>query len=390
MAYIVLSLVSLLVGVAYFIVITIYQRREDKRIRTGQAIIVSLLALYAVIQMIFCSINILTIQGVNSQIILALMVGLVPISKGSRSGVIILLSLAYVFVFMYVTRSVVGSDGLSSWTSFLTSDIRANLIIINGLAIFISSVVYNLYARDFLKSVELEGQNERLEEIVAERTKELEEQRQLAEAASKAKSRFLSGMNHELRTPLNAITGLSEMVKNAPSKEKADHAIEQIEAQSKDLVNILNDMSGVMSYSENTPASEETKGVPNLEGSHILVVDDVDINRTVLAGIVEITKAVVDEASDGIEAVEKFKDSPEGYYSFIFMDIMMPRMDGNEAVKKIRGMNRTDAGAIPIVAVTANSLPEDVKASKAAGVNRHIPKPIDFEIIMGALNEYLS
>jgi CheY-like chemotaxis protein len=292
---------------------------------------------------------------------------------------------------MYATRGITDDEGLSSWDHFAQTDMRANLIIMVGLAAFVSGIVYNLYVKNFLKSAALETMNDRLEEQVRERTKELEEQTIAAQTASRVKSRFLSGMNHELRTPLNAIAGMAGIAKQSVGKDDARivEAIVEIEQQTAHIASILNDISEIVAE-EKRLSPKESQSVPNLLGKHILVVDDVDINRTVLAGLVECTEATVEEAKDGVEAVEMFKNSPDGYYDLIFMDIMMPKMDGNEATRIMRGMDRADSGSIPIVAISANALGADVKAALDAGMNEHTAKPVDFDIIMNTLREFFS
>jgi CheY-like chemotaxis protein len=195
-------------------------------------------------------------------------------------------------------------------------------------------------------------------------------------------------MNHELRTPLNAIVGMANIARNTPDKAKADEATLEIEQQTARLIAILNDMSEIIADEKNLMPAESS-GVPDLSGRHILIVDDVDVNRTVLAGLIECTKAEVDDAKDGNEAVALFEDAPEGYYDFIFMDIMMPKMDGNEATRRIRGMGRSDSETVPIVAISANALKVDVDDALAAGMNKHIAKPVDFETIMHVLREFL-
>ncbi len=112
----------------------------------------------------------------------------------------------------------------------------------------------------------------------------------------------------------------------------------------------------------------------------ILLVDDIDINRQILAEILQSSfEFVIDEASDGVEALEKFKNSAPGDYEMIFMDIQMPRMDGYHCTNEIRKLNRADAATVPIVAMTANAFKEDQEAAFAAGMNDHLAKPIDFE-----------
>ena len=86
-------------------------------------------------------------------------------------------------------------------------------------------------------------------------------------------------------------------------------------------------------------------------------------------------------AEDGIQAVERFSDSPEGYYDLILMDIQMPRMNGYEATRRIRAMQRADSKEIPIFAMTADAFSEDVEKSRTAGMNAHISKPLDVGLI---------
>ena len=99
-------------------------------------------------------------------------------------------------------------------------------------------------------------------------------------------------------------------------------------------------------------------------------------------------KAVVEVARDGLQAVEAFKNSREGELEAILMDIMMPNMDGIEATKTIRSLDRADAKSIPIIAMTANAFREDKEKCLAAGMNAHLAKPIKIENIKRILYEY--
>ena len=84
------------------------------------------------------------------------------------------------------------------------------------------------------------------------------------------------------------------------------------------------------------------------------------------------------KAWNGKEAVEHFKNSPVGYYDCILMDMYMPVMDGCDAARQIRQLDREDSNAVPILAVTANAFAEDIDKTTAAGMNGHISKPLDF------------
>ena len=95
--------------------------------------------------------------------------------------------------------------------------------------------------------------------------------------------------------------------------------------------------------------------------------------------LISSTGAVIETAVDGVQAVEKFEASHIGYYDLVLMDIQMPCMDGYEATRRIRVLNRPDAATIPIFAMTADAFSEDMDKSKEAGMNAHITKPIDVE-----------
>jgi CheY-like chemotaxis protein len=102
------------------------------------------------------------------------------------------------------------------------------------------------------------------------------------------------------------------------------------------------------------------------------------------------TKLVIEEAVDGKEALEKFSASKENYYDLVFMDVQMPNMDGHEATRRIRALERKDAKTTPIIAMTANAYREDIDRAIAAGMNGHLAKPIDIAEVMKSLNKWLA
>lgn len=116
---------------------------------------------------------------------------------------------------------------------------------------------------------------------------------------------------------------------------------------------------------------------PDIQGKHGLLVEDNEINREIARAQFEAMGLVIDTASDGFEAIKKFEESVSGFYDIIFMDIMMPHMDGLAATKKIREMNRPDAKEVPIIALTANAFSEDVNESIRSGMNYHLSKPFE-------------
>ncbi len=115
----------------------------------------------------------------------------------------------------------------------------------------------------------------------------------------------------------------------------------------------------------------------DLKNVKILLVEDNDINREIAVDMLKGMNMEIVEAVDGEDAVYKFRASALGEYKCIFMDIMMPLMNGYEATRAIRSMDRDDAKKVPIIAMTANAFMEDVKMSKECGMNEHISKPID-------------
>lgn len=117
----------------------------------------------------------------------------------------------------------------------------------------------------------------------------------------------------------------------------------------------------------------------SLEGLCLLLVEDNDLNREIASFVLEDAGALVKEARNGAEAVSRFLESEEGEYDAVLMDIMMPVMDGLTAAKMIRASGRSDAGTIPIIAMSANAFTDDIEKSHAAGMNAHLVKPLDME-----------
>ncbi len=116
-------------------------------------------------------------------------------------------------------------------------------------------------------------------------------------------------------------------------------------------------------------------------GRRVLLVEDNALNLEIMEELLQLTGVEIETAADGSEAVEKLQSAPEGYYDLIFMDIQMPVMDGYEATRRIRAMERADVQRLPIYAVSANALAEDVKNSMDAGMDGHIPKPVEMAAI---------
>lgn len=139
------------------------------------------------------------------------------------------------------------------------------------------------------------------------------------------------------------------------------------------------------------PAAQETDPTAiRFHGEKLLVVEDLELNQEILAEILKMKNLSVDLASDGREAVEKFCASAPGEYAMILMDIHMPNMDGYEATKAIRQMDREDASSIPIYAMTADAFSSDVTKALASGMNGHLSKPVDVPRLTSVLMQELS
>ena len=126
----------------------------------------------------------------------------------------------------------------------------------------------------------------------------------------------------------------------------------------------------------------------DIKGMHILLVEDNDLNREIAQVILEEAGAEIITAVDGRQAVNTFHNSQIGYFDAILMDIMMPVLDGLEATKEIRHLDRKDAGTVPIIAMTANAFAEDAKKSADAGMDEHLTKPLDSEKLLETLARY--
>ncbi|MDR1089019.1 MAG: response regulator [Coriobacteriales bacterium] len=140
-----------------------------------------------------------------------------------------------------------------------------------------------------------------------------------------------------------------------------------------------------MASSTDVPSDSDNH---DFSGYHLLLAEDVDINREILHALLEPTDIAIDDAENGVAVVERFKEHPERY-DVIFMDVQMPVMDGLEATRTIRALGLPQAERIPIIAMTANVFREDIEKCLAAGMNDHLGKPIDLDLVLRKLNEYL-
>ncbi len=150
---------------------------------------------------------------------------------------------------------------------------------------------------------------------------------------------------------------------------------------------VINTVTDAFDILHNDELSQDV--IPDFSKINILVAEDIEINRFILCSLLEETKINIDEAVNGLEAVELFKNNPDKY-DIIFMDLHMPEMNGLEATKVIRNMGTKKSEVIPIIALTASAFKENIDECINAGMNDHIPKPIDINVIIEKIKEYAN
>lgn len=128
----------------------------------------------------------------------------------------------------------------------------------------------------------------------------------------------------------------------------------------------------------------------SLKGKKVLLVEDNELNMEIARFMLEKYGLLIREACNGKEAVEAFASSEVGEIDLIFMDVMMPVMNGLEATRQIRALERADAKTVPIFAMTANAFKDDIRASVQAGMNEHLTKPLDEKRIVRTMRKYVS
>lgn len=143
---------------------------------------------------------------------------------------------------------------------------------------------------------------------------------------------------------------------------------------------------------DHAPQEEEkaAKSPVSLAGLHVLLAEDNELNREIAVFLLEKEGMEITACENGAEAVKVFRESPQGYYDLILMDIMMPVMDGYEASRQIRSLPRLDAAVIPIFAMTANAFQDDIEKSHKNGMNEHLTKPLHTEVVLATIRKYVG
>lgn len=162
---------------------------------------------------------------------------------------------------------------------------------------------------------------------------------------------------------------------------------QEISATTEDIRKIIsqvrNEISGLVK-------ADDSQGAQSLlYGKKILIVEDVNINAEILKRVLTSNGAQADIANNGKQALDLFSNSGSGEYDAVIMDVRMPVMDGLQATRAIRALNRADSGSVPIIALTANDSPQDVELSKQAGMNAHLNKPVEPAMVISTLKRFL-
>ena len=156
----------------------------------------------------------------------------------------------------------------------------------------------------------------------------------------------------------------------------------------------MSDLKSALLSANNMAVREESDEpiwqAEDFGGKRVLLVEDIEMNREIAEVILTESGFVVESAPDGTDAVDMVKRSEEGYYDVVLMDVQMPIMNGYEATRTIRSLPREDVKTLPIIAMTANALEEDKEAALKSGMNDHVAKPIDIELLMDVLSKYLK
>ena len=155
----------------------------------------------------------------------------------------------------------------------------------------------------------------------------------------------------------------------------------------------MSDLKSALLAANNLIDKEEVTAAwtqADFDGKRILLVEDNELNREIAEEILEETGFVVETAPDGTDAVDMMKKAEEYYYDAILMDVQMPIMDGYEATRTIRAMQREDVKGLPIIAMTANAMDEDKEAALKNGMSAHIAKPIDVDVFISILGQFLG
>ena len=185
-------------------------------------------------------------------------------------------------------------------------------------------------------------------------------------------------------------------------EEAMDAGVDSIIAKPLFTENLINEFKNVLKKKK---IAAESIRKAELEGRRVILAEDIEVNAQIMMKVLSMRKIEADHAVNGKEAVELYKNKPEGYYDAILMDMRMPEMDGLTAVicrnpltidkiisatRNIRALGRKDSASIPIIALTANAFDEDVQQSLQAGLNAHLSKPVEPAVLFETLEKLIK
>ena len=245
--------------------------------------------------------------------------------------------------------------------------------------------------------------------IHAQKLQEQEYQKFLKDTAADAvheneeKDNYLRKISYDIRNDVNGIRGIVELSgQYMNDAQRLEENRQHILDATKHLLILLNGVQDINDLNNNNnnnnvrdweaaarEVDPEIQEIPSIDGVRILLVEDNEINMEIAEFALSEHNAVVTKAWNGEEAVQIFKEAEPGSFDLILMDLMMPRMNGLDATKAIRRMDRSDAKTIPIIAMTANAFLEDREDCLKAGMNDHITKPVSANRLLEKVAEYL-
>lgn len=248
----------------------------------------------------------------------------------------------------------------------------------------------------------LERQNHQIERVL----KETQQEKHNAQQLDKEKNKLLESLSYNVRTPLNAIAGMADMAEHhIDDPEKVRDCLNKISESSIQVLDLINhilnaaQLEPMDKFESDDLVLECTDGrftraedgnlILDASGKNILIVEDNEINMEIICGILERTHAQIASAWSAEEAINLIEQSDEYEFDLILMDIQLPATDGYSAARSIRSMDREDAMEIPIIAMTADALAQDVNKAIKCGMNSCILKPIDVEELFIKLYYYM-
>ena len=202
---------------------------------------------------------------------------------------------------------------------------------------------------------------------------------------------LISEISYALRDPLNAVSGISEIaLKSLDQPIDTELLREYLEMINDAASKMQSEIDKLISYvrkeeKEMKAEKYEEESYAILKNLRILVCEDSSVSQLIAKELLESKGAIVTVCNNGEDAVDLFTNSISGTYDVIFMDIHMPGIDGHTATQIIRNSSHPQASSIPIIAMTAEAMAKEVKASLEAGMNAHVAKPIHLDRMVAAI-----